>query len=226
MTLIITVQARSHIVVTADGLCTTTKNGIQTRTSETLQKIFPLHSRGFAIAHHGENIIEGCKVEDIVNEFSSNNLNTIGRTSIRQIAQLFAQRYANDVKKTLKRIPESKGSGFLFLGFGITSKKLKIYETFWGKNILNDVFFEGKELEDLILSGDAKKYIERCKDEEKEYRKNHILNGTIKDSQAYCDKLYKLAENAQTKAGEDIFGGHKHQLVITKSGWKWLIYPK
>jgi hypothetical protein len=150
------------------------------------------------------------RITDIVNKINDSNdpLNPYGNSLDVDIA--------NDIKKTLKRIQESKGSGFLFLGFGITSKKPKIYETFWGKNILNDVFFEGKEREDLILSGDAKKYVDKYLDDtqEKEYRKNHILNGTIKDAQKYCDRLYKIAEEAQTKAGEDIFGGHRHQLVI------------
>jgi hypothetical protein len=224
MTLIITVQARSHIVVTADGLCTTTKNGIQTKTSEILQKIFPLSNKGFAIAHHGQNIIDDKGTAKVIaEEFLRDNTNAVRRTSVRQIGELFTQRYGDDIKKTLERISESKLCGFLFMGFGIDNDP-DIYEVYWKKDDQDSGV--PKEHTDLVLSGDAKRYIERYIDENKEYRKNHILNGAIKDAQAYCDKLYKFAEDVQTKAGEDIFGGHKHQLVIKKSGCEWLIAPK
>jgi hypothetical protein len=224
MTLIITVKARSHIVVTADGLCKVNK----ITTSETLQKIFPHPNRGFAIAHHGQNKIEGRTAKDIAEEFLRDNTNAVRITSVKQIAELFAKKYVDDIKKTLEDPDKILGEtlcGFLFLGFSIDNDP-EIYEVYWKKDDLESGV--PKERMDPVLSGDAKKYI--CKylddNQEKEYRKNHILNGTIKDAQAYCDKLYKFAEDAQTKAGEDIFGGHKHQLVITKSGCEWLIAPK
>lgn len=226
MTLIITAQARSHVVVTADGRCNTITNGFQKKTSDTLQKIFPLPNRRFAIAHHGENIIEGCKVKDIVEQFFSDNMSEIRITSISQIARIFVKRYGDNIRKTLQRISDSKLCGFLFLGFGTAINKPKIYEAFWKKQNINDIVHKTEERRDLVLSGDAKKYICRYTKEAVDSQLENIYRGDVEYAKAFCDKLYQLAEDAQTNAGEDIFGGYKHQLVIDKSGYKWLIPPE
>lgn len=225
MTLIITARARSHVVVTADGRCRTTTNGFQKKASDTLQKIFPLPNRGFAVAHHGENIIEGCKVKDIVEQFFSDNMSGIRITSVSQIARIFVKRYGDNIRKTLQRISDSKLCGFLFLGFGTTINKPKIHEAFWKKQNVNDIVHKTEERGNLVLSGDAKKYICRYTKEpvDSQFRWENIYRGDVEYSKAFCNRLYQLAEDAQTKAGEDIFGGYKHQLVIEKSGYKWLI---
>ena len=225
MTLIITAKAKSHAIVTADGRIATITDGIRTKTGDTLQKVFPLPNRGFAIAHHGENIIEGCKIKEIVEQFLNDKIKI---TTVRQIAQDFTKRYDDDIRKTLTRISDSKLCGFLFIGFGMVINKSKIYEAFWQKQSASDIVNKIEERGDLVLSGDAKKYITKYLDDpkEKKMRQEKVIKGKIQDTQAYCDRLYKFAEDAQTKASEDIFGGHKHQLVIMKSGCEWLTPPK
>jgi hypothetical protein len=220
MTLIITVEARSHIVVTADGRST---GKIE---SNTLQKIFPHPNRGFAIAHHGQNLIDNRRVEDIANEFLVDNANVIGKSSIQPIARLFMELYGGIIRKTLGSIPGNKGCGFLFLGFEMVTKGPKIYEAFWATGQANTIAPEKHN--DLILSGDGKRYIQKYVDDpkEKQFRQKNLLKGTFQNAKSYSDKLYGLAEEAQTKTGEDIFGGHKHQLAITGSGCQWLIPPK
>lgn len=222
MTLIITVEARNHIVVTADGR---SKGKIN---SNTLQKIFPHPNRGFAIVHHGQNLIDidERRVQDVANEFLVDNADVIGKSSVQHIARLFVEHYEQIITKTLRSIPGNKGCGFLFLGFGMTTKKPKIYEAFWATGQVNTI--APTKHNDLVLSGDARRHILQYLDDDKEKqnRQNNIMKGTVQSAKAYCDKLYRLAEEAQTKANEDVFGGHKHQLVIKKSGCEWLIPPK
>ena len=220
MTLIITVEANNHIVTTADGL------GKGKISSSTLQKIFPHPNKGFAIAHHGQNLIGNRMVQDIADEFLLANTGVIGKSSVQRITQLFVQQYGQNIKNTLACISGPYCCGFLFLGFAITTKKPKLYEAWWPPQKPNSVII--KKHKDLILSGEAQEFIKAYIDDskEKEYRLKSIFKGTVQEAIAYLDKLYRLAEKNQTKSCKNIFGGHKHQLVIKKSGCEWLIQPK
>jgi adenylate kinase family enzyme len=225
MTLIITAKSQSHVIVTADGRCSTITAGVQKKKSDILQKIFPMYDRGFAIAHHGENIIKECKIDDIIDEFFNKRPRI---TSIRQIAQDFKNRYDADIRKTLTMIKDSKACGFLFIGFGTVMRKSKICEAFWSKQNDNTIVNKLEELGDIVLSGDAQKYIKKYLDDTKEkaLRQEKIAKGNIQDAQTYCNRLYRFAEIAQAEANEDIFGGYKHQLLVTSKGCEWLLPPK
>lgn len=218
MTLIITMEARNHIVVTADGR---SKGKIE---STTLQKIFPDPNNGFAIANHGQNLIDERNAHDIAENFFADNTAMIGKSSIKNVAQWFVKQFEQIILKTLGSIPGKTVCGFLFIGFSTVSNKPKIYEAFWEKN--QNIIF--RKHNDLVLSGEAKENIEQYLDDpkEKEFRKKNILKGTVQKAKVYCDRLYKLAEDAEAKLGKDRFGGHKHQLVIKKSNCEWLIPPK
>ena len=41
----------------------------------------------------------------------------------------------------------------------------------------------------------------------------------------FHSKLYEIAEFAQLKGQQELFGGHKHQLLITPGGWRWTMPP-
>jgi len=82
--------------------------GVQKTTSNTLQKIFPHTSKGFAIAHHGENIINETPVKKIASQFLANNTAEIDRTSVQGIAQLFEQQYGKDIQNTLAAVSDRK----------------------------------------------------------------------------------------------------------------------
>jgi hypothetical protein len=170
MTLIITIEASKHVVATADGR---SKGMIE---SNALQKIFPLPNKGFAIAHHGQNLIEGRMVQDIINEFFTNNLLKIGKSSIQTLAQLFEQKYGKLIIRTLNNIPSNQVCGLLFLGFAHTTNKPKIYETFWEKR--KDAVSIKKHT-DLVLSGEAKKFIKKYIEDpkEKEFRRRKVFKG-------------------------------------------------
>ena len=228
MTLIITAKAKSHVVVTADGRCSTIKEGAYEKTSDAQQKIFPLSNRGFAIVHHGQNIIKEREIGDIIERFFNENSKI---TSIRQIAQNFADRYNDDIRETLTTIKDSKACGLLFIGFGTVMRKSKIYEAFWEKQSVSNIQYTMNEKENnknIVISGDGKKYVKKYLEDSKEkaLRQEKIDKGSFQDAQAYCDRLYQFAEKAQSEANEDIFGGHKHQLLVTSNSCKWLIPPK
>ncbi len=221
MTLIITARSTSFALVTADGR---SKGKIS---SNTFQKIFPDSERGLVIAHHGQNLIDECNVKDIVNDFFNINMDEIESSSIEKVSTLFVQKYGDSIRSTLHRIPESKNCGFLFIGFGVGNNEPKIYEAYWEKNNNKDIRHEVSLLGDFIRSGDGKKYSDEYLKYPKnlQFLKDNILKWNLEQSKAYCDKLYSLAKESQAKAGEDIFGGHKHQLVIKKNGCEWLIPP-
>jgi len=228
MTLIITARSKSFALVTADGRCTITTKGVQQKATDTLQKIFPYSDRGFAIAHHGQNLIDERRVDDITNQFLNGNADVIAKSSLQHIAQIFAERYGQSVKETLEKIPDSKHCGFLFIGFGVGGDEPRIYEANWHKKEDTNIDHNIKLLGDFVRSGEGKKYIDEYLKDLKnlQFLKENILKWNLQQTKAYCDKLYGFAENNQTKAGEDIFGGYKHQLVIKKSGCEWLIPPK
>ena len=222
MTLIITARTTSFALVTADG------RSSGRISSNTFQKIFPHSDRGIAIAHHGQNMIDERRVEEIATEFLMANMNEIRESRIGEIAKLFVQRYGNSINRTLQNIPDSKYCGILFVGFGIEDNEPRVYEANWKKTNDKEVRHDVNLLGDFIRSGDGKKYIDEYFKDPKniQFLKNNILKWNIEQTKAYCDKIYGFAENNQTKAGEDIFGGYKHQLIIKKSGCEWLIPPK
>lgn len=228
MTLIITARSKSFALVTADGSCTITTKGAQQKATDTLQKIFPYSDRGFAIAHHGQNLIDERRVEEIATEFLLVNTELIRVSRIEEVAKLFVQRYGEPINSTLQRIPDSKYCGFLFIGFGMGDNEPRVYEAKWEKNNDKDIWHDVNLLGDFIRSGDGKKYSDEYLKDPKnlQFLKDNILKWNLEQTKLYCDELYRLSVETQAQAGEDIFGGHKHQLLIEKNGCEWLIPPK
>ncbi len=222
MTLIITARSTSFVLVIADGR---SRGKIS---SYTFQKIFPHPDRGFAIAHHGQNLIDERRIEDIANEFFANNADVIAKSSIQHIAQMFAERYGQSVKETLEKIPDSEHCGFLFIGFGAGEDEPRICEANWHKQDDTNIDYNITLLGDFVRSGNGKKYIDGYLEDSRnqQFLEDNILKWNLKEVRAYCDKLYRLSEDAQANTREDMFGGHKHQLVIKKSGCEWLIPPE
>lgn len=225
MTLIISAKAKSHVVITADGRCSKITDGIYKKTSDNLQKIFPLSNRGFAIAHHGENIINGRKIGDIIERFYGERLSF---ACIKQITHAFVEKYDSDIRETLIAVSDRKACGFLFVGFGKEMNRPQIWEAFWEKQKDNTIVCTIKEHGDLVLSGDAKEYIIKYIDEPVDSYfnwKNINFFNDYKFTIEFCNKLYQIAEDTQTTAIENIFGGHKHQLLIKKTNCEWLVPP-
>lgn len=128
MTLLLAARAQTHILLTADGRCTDTNRGVRTTTSDTLQKIFPVEYRPFAVAHHGENILNGQPVSQLLATLYHAHGGVIATANTRQFSLLIAQNLDSVVSATLLRIADSKNCGFWVCGVEDTSQKPQMYE--------------------------------------------------------------------------------------------------
>ena len=79
-----------------------------------------------------------------------------------------------------------------------------------------------QQLQQVTFGGVGQKFIERYL--KPPWRFNLLgVNDFSEVSAGNChDRLYKQAESVQGRAGEHIFGGHQHRLVIRKDRWAWL----
>jgi hypothetical protein len=227
MTLLLAARAQSHILLTADGRCTDTNRGVRTTTSDTLRKIFPIAHRPLALIHHGENVINGQPVSELLETFGRDNSQIISVAGSRQISLLLAQTLDALVSATLVRIADSKNCGFWVSGFDTEGGKPQIYEVIWNKESATEVNLRIMPHGDLLMGGDAAQFIKTFLTNpiDDHLSWDRIFAADIRYSQELHDELYRRAETAQQESTTDQFGGHKHQLAITKDGCEWLVPP-
>lgn len=217
MTLLIGTYSDTHIVLTADGLC---KVGCPPEYKYNLQKIFPLSNLPIAILHHGQNIIGGKDIKEIVGNFVVQYRDSINGSSLDRISQLLSDFLDADAKQQLSEISHiDTGIGFWVAGFGFNQKLPIVYEIWW-KGQDNASL---KEHDRLILGGSAKKFIPPSM--EKKYNID-IEKKTVEQLVRCHNEFYGFAEKVQKKQTEIILGGYKHQLVISIAGCEWIIPPK
>ena len=221
MTLLIETMSNDHAMLTADGLSIpnrTTGAGIN---RDDLQKIFPLSNVPIAIAHHGINLIDGCEVSQLISEFEKSLGQGLSQYSVPTIAKNL-RAYTDLAAKSTLANPANEGCiGFWVTGFAQNNMKPLFYEVLWPN--------EPSVVEhyDAVFGGGGKKFIER-------YLNNRLGKFDLRQAHGfkrvyagYChDALYREAEAAQRRAGERIFGGHQHRLLIRKGGCQWLKSPK
>jgi len=227
MTLLLAARGQSHILLTADGRCMNTCRGVRATTSDTLQKIFPVAGRPLAFVHHGENVINGQSVSAIVDAIVQNNHDVISTATLREISLLLGQDLNAEVTQTLTRIADSKTCGFWVCGFDPGICKPQIYEVIWHKGSNSSIELLIMPHGDLLMGGDAAQPIKNFLAEPIDARLswNRILTSDVQYSQELHDELFRRAESAQTKNETDLFGGHKHRLVVTSDGCNWLLAP-
>jgi len=225
MTLILGFYSNAAMVLTVDGRCTENWQTGEKQVSDNNQKIFPIPDLPIAIVHHGERRINNCDIKDIVGKFILNNLDYIRINLLQEIADKLKQYIDLDVKARLKEIEWLNTSvGLWVAGFSPNSNQPEIYEVFWKyPNDASISKFKG----DLNRAGDAARFVDWYIDKHSkgEYGSSKIHRANIKYLAKCHNEIYVLAERIQKSKGENIFGGHKHQLAITKLGWEWIIPP-
>lgn len=218
--------AKSHVVITADGRCTLFDGATRTARSDAYQKIFPVPGSSVAIAHHGENIIAGKPVKEFLEEFIHRRLSSV---DIGQIAASLKEYADEQTIATLKRIALSKLVGFWVGGFGSGRSQPELHEICWKKNPLTgEIECENKKHGNLVFGGDAQCFVSQyCKQPvDGMYAWDRIPGQSVNYATKLHGKLYKLAESAQVEKQQVLFGGHKHQLILTRDGWHWSIPPQ
>ena len=228
MTLLLAARAKTHILLTADGRCIKTDGGVRTTTSDTLQKIFPVEDRPLAIVHHGENILNGHAISQILGTLYHDHSGFLATANSRQLSLLVAQHLDSIVSETLLRIADSKNCGFWVCGVHCESQTPQMYEVIWQKESPTEINFRLIPHGDLLMGGDGHLFIKHYLDQPINDRlsSKRVFAEDLQYSQDLHEELYRQAEDAQQNHETDVFGGEKHQLAITLDGCEWIIPPK
>jgi len=219
MTLLIGTLSKNHVVLTSDGRCVKETSTQDKTILDNYQKIFPFLNLPLAIAHHGQNIINGLDIKKIIYNFSNHNID-FSKSSILEICNFFKDFLNEDAKMSLSSFANPTVIGFWITGFSPGADKPEFYEICWPDNI------EPQSHKGLIIGGNGKKFINSYLfNAIGKYRPEKIKNCKVNYACIYQDKLYKIALEEQSKQGDQIIGGHKHRLVILKQNWRWEIEP-
>lgn len=231
MTLLLGARGRSHILVTADGQRVVGTGATAAVVDTGLQKVFPSDYRPFAVAHHGQNIIYGSPVHELIPTFLHENKTEFAECTVRRICARFISHFDDAVTETLLAIPDSKQFALWIAAIEPEFSRPSIYEICWRKEgyVDNgmDILMLVTRLGDTVFGGDAKEYIIEFLDQpiSADLSHQHVYFRPLQYSKDFQDELYSLALNRQAEKQENRFGGHKHQLAITREGFEWLIAP-
>lgn len=227
MTLLLAARARNHILLTADGRCSVTNGGERRSTSDTLQKIFPVDNRSIAVVHHGENILSGQPISQVVATLLRNHADAFRTAGVRELSLLIADSLDRVVSATLTRIRNSKNCGFWICGVEDVLRKPQMYEVIWQKESPAEITLRINPHGDLLIGGDGAQFIKKFLQEPLTERLSwdRLFAGDLEYSLELHDELYRRANDAQKHSGMDVFGGHRHQLAVTVSGCQWIIPP-
>lgn len=220
MTLLIATYTSSNVVLTADGLCTKEANGKKDLLYD-YQKIFPIEGTAVAVCHHGQSIFLDRgggerPVGRVVSDFISKCGERLYSLTVRDMSQTVWDELDDDCRETLEDMGPATSIGFWVAGFGAGNLWPALYELWWPENS-RPVDKRKGHFPVIVVGGEGKRFLPNPPgldfgEYSDEMKKHH-------------DKLYRDAEQRQSSAGETVFGGHRHQLVISRAGWSWSIPP-
>jgi hypothetical protein len=81
-----------------------------------------------------------------------------------------------------------------------------------------DILMSVTRLGDTVFGGDAKEFIREFLEQpiSRDLSHQHVYFRPLQYSKTFQDELYSLGLKRQAEKQEHRFGGHKHQLAITK----------
>ncbi len=217
MTLILTTIRAREVLITSDGRSIATAGGKVTGVRDDLRKIFPVPDHPLAISHHGENLIDGKPVEQLIADFISQQ--NVGNMTVVQIADELRRLAHPPVRKRLTDIREPQiGCGFLIAGFSLRHDGPAVVELFWRYDgtVLHTA--ERKwEPGSIIASGSGTSRIPKLDGDRAD-------RGSVDELKAYHWELMRTA--CRTAGNDNVVGGHVHELLITPARWQWTRPPK
>ncbi len=221
MTLLIGTISKRHIVITADGLSLVNPTTCAGVGSETVQKIFPVPNIPVAFVHHGLNILDGNPVGQFIGAYIETHGTVISSASIKEIAEDLRSYSERPAQITLADPTNSGVVGFWVAGFSPGKRRPELYEVCWPD------YSDPLEKETMVLGGGAQQFIKSyLKLPLGRFSPNSIGQSSVGFVRDYHEALYNKAKDKQDKTGQNIFGGHQHQLVLEESGWRWTKPPK
>jgi hypothetical protein len=219
MTLLISAKFSDGILVTADGRSNLTTSAGHSVKTETLQKIFPHRTLPVALAHHGENVLDGQSVEKHITSF----LTSLGATDsdVDTIAIKLLTSLDSLVSKNLLGSHLRKYCGFWLLGKAATAGFV-VYEVDWCKT-RNGLERKAIPHGALLLGGDCAQPIKQFLSAPINGKLSHnkLLSSDRDYAKALSDELY----NRVLSTGPKTCGGHKHQLLISAASCTWVEPP-
>ena len=227
MTLLIAAKGRSHLVLAADGQSLTIADGKVTDRFDRLQKLFPADVAPLAIANHGLNVIRGEPVGERIRRFLARHAETLPGLGVREVALTFLAEWDRDVVEMFRQAPDAPLSGYWFCGFSPRADAPEFIELVWARSEGRPPVVNLAHHGDLLMGGSGVHYIAEYIDKEIEPGlAGRRLAGENQDyAVRLVDKLYATAEFRRDSRHGEEFGGHKHELAVTKAGCRWLIPP-
>jgi hypothetical protein len=214
VTLLIGTVLDTNIVITADGV---SKAGA-TIQSHNLQKVFPLRDLPFVIAHHGLNLLNDCPVQAFLQPFIEKMSVTSGPLKVSAVLEELREFADAACRNALRNSTGRNIVAFWVGGFSAGKFAPEMHEIYWKKTSSKP---SQKKFGRLVFGGNGKKMLPRpgaCSPE-------GLARLSGGDVAALHGRLYEQALQKQRDYGGAIFGGHVHQIAITKDGWVWRKRP-
>jgi hypothetical protein len=214
---------KSHLIITGDGR-TRGRCGVL---SDCCQKIFDMPGYPIALAHHGQNLLLGRPVNELLDKFKRQIAADIAQMSIADLAGKLSGFVDDPARETLRKIAGSKVIGFWAGGYGYGRAQPALLEILWEKDDqTKEIAFKQQDLGNIALGGQGQHLVPQYATVDRMYRWENIPRRDLAYALKYHEKVYELAKRAQAAGEGDLIGGHKHRLLVTRAGVKWLLPPK
>jgi len=219
MTLILGNYSKSHLVLAADGFC-----GGYAKTAYDHQKIYPISGNPIAICHHGQNQLNwdgriDVTESEVLGAVVESIRAQIPRLSIPDLANLLHAHLNDAVRDTLRNLTTPDGVGFWVAGFGHRQRHPQIWEVFWPAG--GQAAVEIKALDDIAAGGSAHKLIwHRYGVEGGDLRPTNLRSKPLPKLLGLQARVYEAAVKEQG-SGPVTFGGHQHQLIVSRTACRW-----
>lgn len=221
MTLLIGTMSKKHIVITTDGLSRVNPITGAGEASNSYQKVFPIQGLPVAFAHHGLNILAGKPVKNFIEDYITAYGTQISKVNIKEIAETLRCYASQHAEIAVNEPTNTGGVGFWIAGFGSGRQSPEWYEIFWPNAPTP------RRLGSIVFGGDGQDFIQAYLNEPLgPFNPGNVGSYSLMFMEKYHQRLYEMAEAKQNKAGQVIFGGYQHQLVLKKTGWIWTKPPK
>lgn len=175
-----------------------------------------------AIAHHGYNILDSHPINEFLEKFIVQGETDRTTLGVYEIA-LELQKFTDAAARAIFSNRANTGViGFWVAGLFNKTQAPVLYEICWPNQP------DPKQRKIIVLGGDGKEFI--CQHitelEQAPSKCREIEKYTVDDALDLHNKLYAEAERKQNEERKNIFGGHQHQLVIQRGGWRWTKVPR
>ena len=231
MTLLLGAISPSRAWLAADGQCVKGE-GNKSQVFLNYQKIFPVPNRPLAFAHHGQNVLvtqRGTKIpiKQAIEQFCEDEAASIKDGLLPHIANVMLEYFQGIVRETFSMLQGEYVIGFWVAGIGAGETRPGLIEVVWHNSggTAENVWKTRPGQGGITTGGYGQRYIDTSKSY-CSYHWRELCHARRDYIEGYVRALWDYAVRAQSKDGESEFGGHRHQLEITKDECSWVEPPE